>query len=69
MDRKTRKIITMTKELHPRRDVTQLYVSRKNGGKGLIGCENSVKSEENGLIWYVRNNIEPLLVAVKKVEL
>ena len=61
--------MTMTKELHPRRDVTQLYVSRKNGGKGLIGCENSVKREENGLIWYVRNNIEPLLVAVKKVEL
>ena len=61
--------MTMAKELHPRRDVTQLYVSRKNGGKGLIGCENSVKSEENGLIWYVRNNIEPLLVAVKKVEL
>ena len=61
--------MTMTKELHPRRDVTRLYVSRKNGGKGLIGCENSVKSEENGIIWYVRNNIEPLLVAVKRVEL
>ena len=69
MDKKTRKFITMNKELYPRRGFSQLYVSRKNGGKGLIGCENSVKSEENGLIWYVRNNIEPLLVAVKKVEL
>ena len=43
-----------------------MYVFQKNGGRGLIGCENSVKSEENGLGWYVKNNIEPLLVAVRK---
>ena len=55
----------MNKELHPRNDVGRVYVSRKNGGRGLIGCENSVKSEENGQGWYVKNNIEPLLVAVK----
>ena len=42
-----------------------MYVSRKNGGRGLIGCENSMKSEENCLGWYVRNNIEPLLAAVR----
>ena len=65
MDRKTRKFMTMNKELHPRSDVARLYVSQKNGGKGLIGCENNVKSEENGLGWYVKNNIEPLLVAVR----
>ena len=51
--------------MHPRSDVAWLYVTRKNGGRGLIGCENSVKSEENGLGWYVENNIEPLLVAVR----
>ena len=66
MDRKTRKFMAMNKELHPTSDVARLYVSRKNGGKRLIGCENSVKSEENGLGWYVKNNIEPLLVAVRK---
>ena len=49
--------------MHPRNDVAPLYVSRKNSGKGLIGHENSVKSEENGLGWWVKNNIEPLLVA------
>ena len=64
MDRKTRKFMTMNKELHPRSDVARLYVSQKNGGRGLIGCEN-VKSEKNGLGWYVKNNIEPLLVAVR----
>ena len=65
MDRKTRKFMTMDKEWHPRSDVARLYVSRKNGGGGLIGCENSVKSEENDLWWYVKNNIEQLLVAVR----
>ena len=35
-------------------------VSRKNGGRGLIGYENSVKSEEN-----VTKNIKPLLAAVR----
>ena len=57
--------MTINKQLHPRSDIAPLYVSQKNVGRGLIGCENSVKSEENGLGWYVRNNIELLLVAVK----
>ena len=39
IDRKTRRFMTMNKELHPRNDVARLYVSRKNGGRGLIGCE------------------------------
>ena len=65
MGRKTKKFMTMNKELHPRSDVKRLYVSRKNGGRGLIGCENSVKSKENGPGWYIKNNIEPLLVAVR----
>ena len=56
--------MAMNKELHPRSDVVQLYVSRKNDG-GLVGCENSVMSEENGLGWYVKHNIESLLVAVR----
>ena len=56
MVRKTRKFMTMNKELHPRRGIAWLYVSRKNGGKGLIGCENIVKREENGLGWYVKSN-------------
>ena len=55
----------MNKELHPRSDVARLYVSMKNGGRRLIGCENSMKSGKNGLGWYVKNNIEPLLAAVR----
>ena len=56
--------MTMNKEMHSRSYVTQLYVSRKNGGRGLTRCANSVKSEENGVGWYVKNNIEPLLLGV-----
>ena len=65
MGRKTKKFMTMNKELHPRSDIKRLYVSTKNGGRGLVGCENSVKNKENGPGWYIKNNIEPLLVAAR----
>ena len=65
MNRKTKEFMTVNKELDPRGDVARLYISRKNGGRGLIGCKNSVKNEENGLRRYVKNNIEPLLVAIR----
>ena len=51
MDRKTRKFMTMNKELQPRSDVAHLNVSKKNGGRGLTGCINSLKTEKNGLGW------------------
>ena len=57
--------MTMNKELHPRSDVARFYVSRKNGGRGLNRCKNIVKGEENGLGWYVKNNLEPLLARVR----
>ena len=65
MDRNTRKFMTMNRELHSRSDVARLYVSRKNGGRGLIECENKVKGEKNDPGWYVKNNIETLLLAVR----
>ena len=57
--------MAMNKELHPRIDAAWLYVSRKNSGRGLTACENYVKSGENSLGWYVKNNVEPLLVAIR----
>ena len=59
----------MNKELTPRSDIARLYVSRKNGGRGFIRCENSAKSGENSLGWYVKNNIEPLQLQSEQVEL
>ena len=42
MDQRTRKLMTMHKALHPRDDVDRLYVSRKEGGRGLSSIEDSV---------------------------
>ena len=49
IDRKTRKVMTLNKELHPRSYVDRLYVSGMEGGRRLIGCKMCVKAEENSL--------------------
>ena len=41
--RKSRKIMTIYKELHPRSDVARIDVPRKKGGRGLISCESCVR--------------------------
>ena len=64
IDRKSRKIMTMNKELHPRSDVARIYVPRKKGGRGLISCESCVRREENNLSRYVKNSEEVLLEKV-----
>ena len=61
IDRKSRKIMTINKELHPRSDVARTYVPRKKEGRGLISCERCVRREENNLSWCVRNSEEVLL--------
>ena len=43
IDRKTRKVMTINKELYPRSDLARIYVPRKRGGRGLISCENYVR--------------------------
>ena len=67
MDLRTRKLMTMHKALHPRDDVDRLYVSRKEGGRGLASIEDSVEAliqqiedytekHERGLITAIRND-------------
>ena len=69
MDQRTRKLMTMQKALHPRDDVHRLYVSRKEGGRGLASIEDSVdasiqrlenyiEKHEGGLITAIRNNTD-----------
>ena len=35
------------------------------GGRGLVGCENCIRSEENSLGWYLENATEELSVGAK----
>ena len=61
----------MHKALHPKHDVDRLYVSRKEGGRGLASIEDSVdtliqrleddiKKYERGPITAIRNNTDTI---------
>ena len=61
--------MTMHKALHPRDDVDRLYVSRKEGGRGLVSIEDTVdasiqrledniEKHERGLITAIRNDTD-----------
>ena len=65
MDVKTRKMMTLNGTLHPRANVSRLYLPRKDGGRGLIGCEDCVDSETKGLNEYVVNSNEWMLKWVR----
>ena len=69
MDQRKRKLITVHNALHPRGDLDRLYVSRKEGGRGLASIEDSVdasiqrledyrEKHEQGLITAIRNNTD-----------
>ena len=49
MDQRTRKLMTMHKALHPRDDVDRLYMSRKEGGRGLAAMKTVLTHQYNDL--------------------
>ena len=53
MDQKTRKLMTMHKALYPWHDVDRLYVSRKEGERGLASIDDSVDASIQRLEDYV----------------
>ena len=55
IDTKTRKRLNMHKILHPKADVERLYISGKDGGRGLIDVEAAFKSVTIGLNHYLRH--------------
>lgn len=64
IDRKTRKLLTIYRALHPQADVDRLYMKRTKGGRGLIGIEECVMVETHNLIKYVDVSREKILKAV-----
>ena len=62
MEQRTRKLITMHKELHPRDDIDRLCISRKEGGRGLAGIEDRV--DTSTLEDYIQKHEEGLITAI-----
>ena len=56
MERKTLKLMTMNKALHPKADMERLYVSRENSERGLISVEECVRLEEHSLLDYLKKS-------------
>ena len=67
LGRKTLKLLTLHKAFHPKSDTDRLYHKRSDGGRGLISCKETIRSEENNLGWYLKNSLEPLMQGVKHV--
>ena len=45
LDKMAGKVLTMNGAFHLKRDVDRLYVSREDGGRGLMSCEGCVRGE------------------------
>ena len=65
IDQRTRKLMTMHKALHPRDDVDRLYVSRKEGGRGLASIEDSVDASIQQLEDYIQKHDGGLITATR----
>ena len=51
----------MNGSLHPRGNVGRLYLARKEGGRGLISCEECVNVEVQSLDMYLSESEEWIL--------
>ena len=65
MDQRTRKIRTMHKALHPRDNVDRVYVSRREGERGLASIENSVDTSIKRLEDYTEKRRGRLIIATR----
>ena len=65
MDQRTRKLMTMHKALNPRDDVDRLYISRKEGGRGLASIEDSVDASIQRLEDYLEKHERGLITAIR----
>ena len=68
IDRRTRNLLILHNGFQPKSNVDLLYLSRIEGGKGLIRVQDTVETAILGLRNYVRNSKERLLIAACTVE-
>ena len=57
--------MTMHKALHPRDDVNRLYVSRKEGGRGLASIEDSIDASMQRLEDYIGKHDRRLITDIR----
>ena len=65
MDQRTRKLMTIHWVLRPRDDVDILYVSRKEGGRGLTSIEDNVDASIQCLKVYIEKHKGGLITATR----
>jgi hypothetical protein len=66
LDRKTREILTLNGQHHPRADIDRLYVPRKGGGGGgLTQIEAAYITETTKLAEFIEGSEDPLLHVVR----
>ena len=68
IDRRNRKLLTMHNGFHPKSKVNQFHPSRSEGGRRLIGVQDTVETAILGLRNYVRNSKERSLIAARTIE-
>ena len=65
IEQRTRKLMTMHKALHHRDDVDRLYVSRKEGGRGLASIEDTVDASIQRLKDYIEKHERGLITTIR----
>ena len=53
LDHPTRKVLTIHGTLHPRSNISRLYLPRREGGRGLISDEGAINSEDRNINVYI----------------
>jgi len=64
LDQRTRKLLTIYGQHHPKADVDRLYVPRKQGGRGLMQLQATHAVEITKLVEYVDRKEDPLIQVV-----
>ena len=68
IDRKVRKILTKGRFHHPKSNTHRLYLSRKEGGRGLIGAADCHRQECTKLAEYLSRSKDPFSKIICQVE-
>ena len=68
MDRRTRKLLTCNRMLHPKSDVDRLYLPRRKGGRGFLQVELAYSTATIGMKTYLEHSDDWMMQAVLRHE-